>query len=273
MAPENAPARPASCCPPIGGRGFHRGECRRPHDLRRIVGISRGYGLPARPPSSAAIGLTMQASPPPPRAGILADAANLPNMLTFLRVLLIPVVLWGLWQATPRANFGAAMIYIVSAVTDALDGWLARRRGLVSVLGKFLDPLADKVLVMAVLVFMVGMFRVPAWVVILIIARELSITALRGIAISEGVMIAAGEGGKQKTALQMVAILLLILHHRYRIDFFFAKVDADLHEVGLALLYLSVLLAITSAGEYLGIFVRAVEAKERRLANGGQPPT
>lgn len=198
-------------------------------------------------------------------SGLSADALNLPNLLTMLRVLLIPLVLWLLWQATPQANFAAAMIYIVSAVTDALDGWLARRRGLVSVLGKFLDPLADKLLVMAVLVFMVGMARVPAWVVILIMTRELSITTLRSIAISEGVVISASEGGKQKTALQMVSILLLILHYPYCIDFFLFRSPVALHEVGLALLYLSLMLAMTSAGDYVRVLVGAVEAKERRL--------
>jgi CDP-diacylglycerol--glycerol-3-phosphate 3-phosphatidyltransferase len=102
--------------------------------------------------------------------------------------------------------------------------------------------------------------------VALMIGRELSVTALRTIAMSEGVVIAARRGGKDKTALQMVAILLLILHHTYVIDFGFVQISADLNQVGLTLLYVSLVLALTSGGEYMKLFVDAVDAKERRLA-------
>jgi CDP-diacylglycerol--glycerol-3-phosphate 3-phosphatidyltransferase len=199
------------------------------------------------------------------RTSIREDAINLPNLLTFLRILLIPVVLWLMAESTPKANFWAALVYGVTAITDFLDGWLARRQGLISVLGKFLDPLADKLLVMAVLVFMVHLERVPSWAVIIIIARELSITSLRVIAMSEGVLIAAGQGGKDKTALQMVGILMLIVHHPYTMHFGVGSLRVDFHTVGLLLLYLSVFFAITSAGEYIKLFVDAVEAKEQRL--------
>jgi CDP-diacylglycerol--glycerol-3-phosphate 3-phosphatidyltransferase len=206
---------------------------------------------------------------PQRRPSIRQDAINLPNLLTFLRIALIPLVLFLLADGTPRANFWSAMVYIVSAITDALDGWLARRQGLISVLGKFLDPLADKLLVMATLVWLVYMGRLPTMgvaAVALMIGRELSVTALRTIAMSEGVVIAARRGGKDKTALQMVAILLLILHHTYVIDFGFVQISADLNQVGLTLLYVSLVLALTSGGEYMKLFVDAVDAKERRLA-------
>ncbi|MBO6938910.1 MAG: CDP-diacylglycerol--glycerol-3-phosphate 3-phosphatidyltransferase [Deltaproteobacteria bacterium] len=204
-----------------------------------------------------------------PRSTLRQDAINLPNLLTMLRIVMIPVVLWLLLGGTPEANFWAAIVYILSAVTDALDGWLARRMNLISVLGKFLDPLADKLLVMATLVFMAYLGRLPFWgviAVIIMVGRELSITALRTIAMSEGVVMAAGQGGKDKTALQMAAILLLILQHPYDVNFFFVTVRADLTEVGLWLLYLSLVFALTSAGEYVKLFVEAVEAKEQRLA-------
>ena len=151
-------------------------------------------------------------------------------------------------------------------MTDFLDGYLARRQNLVSVLGKFLDPLADKLLVMAVLVFMVHLGHVPTWVVILLLARELSITSLRVIAMSEGVVIAAGKWGKDKTALQMVALLMLIVHHPYDLDFGFGHFRGSFNTMGLWLLYLSLFLAFFSAGEYVKLFVDAVEAKEERLA-------
>ncbi len=204
-------------------------------------------------------------SPKKRRTTIREDAINLPNLLTFLRILLIPVVLVLMARGTPRANFWAAMVYAVTAITDFLDGWLARKRGLISVLGKFLDPLADKLLVMAVLIFMVHLGRVPSWAVIVMLARELSITSLRVIAMSEGVVIAAGQGGKDKTALQMVALLMLILHHSYDLYFGVATLRVNFNGVGLVLLYLSLLFAITSAGEYIKLFVEAVEAKEQRL--------
>jgi len=200
--------------------------------------------------------------------GLKEDALNLPNILTMFRIVMIPVVMAMLQEGTPAMNFWAGWAYTFATVTDALDGYLARKRGLVSVLGKFLDPLADKLLVMATLVLMVSMGRVPAWVVIVILARELSISMLRMIASSEGVVIAAGEGGKAKTALQMVAVLFLMLHHRYVIDFWFYEGTVDFNYAGLLLLYLSVFFAITSAGEYVKLFVDAVEAKNARLNQG-----
>lgn len=215
---------------------------------------------------------TAMAPARPRRPSIREDAVNLPNLLTMLRVVMIPIVLVLLADGTPRASVWAALVYILTAITDALDGWLARKRNLISVLGQFLDPLADKLLVMATLVFLIHMGRLPLLgtiAVIIMIGRELSVTALRTIAMSEGVVIAAGQGGKEKTALQMIAILLLILHHSYEMNFFFFRTQVALGEAGLALLYVSLVLAITSAGEYLRLFVEAVEAKERRLAEEG----
>lgn len=204
------------------------------------------------------------------RSSIREDAINVPNLLTMARVVMIPLVLWLIADGTPSACFWAAMVYMFTAVTDALDGWLARKMGLISILGKFLDPLADKLLVMASLVWLSYLGRLPlpgVIAVIIMVGRELGVTALRTIALSEGVVMAAGQGGKEKTALQMVAILLLIVHHPYEIDFVFTRMWVDMGQVGLAMLYLSLFFAITSAGEYIKLFVEAVEAKEQRLAD------
>jgi CDP-diacylglycerol---glycerol-3-phosphate 3-phosphatidyltransferase len=198
------------------------------------------------------------------RRSLREDAVNLPNLLTMVRVVMIPVVLWLMYQETPIANFWATILYSLAAITDFIDGYLARRMGLTSVLGNFLDPLADKLIVLATLVMMVELGHVPAWPVIIIAGRELSITALRTIAISEGVVIAASRGGKDKTAVQMVALVALILHETYVLDWGFYEAAVDLNAVGLGLLYLSVFFAITSAGEYISLFVAAVEAKEKR---------
>src|ERR1041384_4832974 len=125
----------------------------------------------------------------------------------------------------------------------------------VSVLGKFLDPLADKLLVMAVLVYMVPMGRMPEWAVVLLLAREISVTALRGIASSEGVVIAAGDDGKTKTALQMVGILCLLLGYPYHLTL--GPIDlgvVDLVYVGRALIYVSLVFSIMSAVSYFRLF-------------------
>lgn len=187
-----------------------------------------------------------------------------------LRIALIPGVLWLLWDGTPEANFWAAMLYIATALTDLIDGYLARKWGQISVLGKFLDPLADKLLVMATLVSLAYLGRLPflgVVAVIIMLGRELSVTALRTIAISEGVVMAAMRTGKDKTALQMVAILMLIVGHRYTIHFGFGvQTEFDFAQVGLVLLYLSLAVALLSAGEYFKLFVDAVDAKEERLA-------
>jgi len=204
----------------------------------------------------------------PRRRSIRDDAINLPNLLTMLRIALIPGVLWLLWDGTPRANFWAAMLYIATALTDLIDGYLARRWGQISVLGQFLDPLADKLLVMATLIFLAYLGRLPflgVAAVIVMLGRELAVTALRTIAMSEGVVMAAMRAGKDKTALQMVAILMLIVHHRYVIHFGFYQTELDFAQAGLVLLYLSLALALLSGGEYFKLFVDAVDAKEERL--------
>src|SRR5262249_61335708 len=124
-----------------------------------------------------------------------------------------------------------ALIFCAAAVTDFLDGYFARTRNLVSVLGKFLDPLADKLIVMASLVWMVPMGRIAPWVVVLLLARDISITALRSIAASEGVVIAAGDSGKAKTTLQMVGILMLFLCYPYSVNIILFHVCVvDVHQ-------------------------------------------
>ena len=197
------------------------------------------------------------------RRTLWEDAKNLPNLLTFLRILMIPVVLVFLERGGPRDCIYAAVVYGLAALTDLLDGWLARRRGLVSVLGKFLDPLADKLIVAAVLVWLVSMGRMPAWAVVLLLSREITITALRSIASSEGLVISAGSGGKLKTALQMVGIICLIVGYPYPCNMLVYDFGVvDYVHVGRMLVYLSLVFSITSAAEYMQMFARAIEAKK-----------
>ncbi|GAC1584175.1 MAG: CDP-diacylglycerol--glycerol-3-phosphate 3-phosphatidyltransferase [Polyangiales bacterium] len=199
------------------------------------------------------------------RRKLTQDAWNLPNIITYLRVLMIPLVLLLLGRGTKRDSVWAALVYSAAAITDVLDGFLARKLNIVSVIGKFLDPLADKLMVMAAVVFMVTLGRVPSWAVILLLSRELSITGLRAIASSEGMVIAAGGQGKAKTALQMVGLLLLILGYPYRLHLLGIDLGVvDVVLVGRALIYASLILSFTSAAEYVVFFARAVEKKEKR---------
>ncbi len=203
------------------------------------------------------------------RKTLWEDAKNLPNFLTVLRVFMIPVVLWLLSRGTPRDCFWAAIIYGAAAITDALDGWLARKMGTVSILGKFLDPLADKLIVIATLVWLVAMGRIPAWAVALLISREITITALRSIASSEGLVIAAEKGGKAKTALQMIGIICLILGYPYRVHGgFFDFGVIDLVNVGRLMVYTSLFFSMTSAVGYLSLFAQAIEQKGEKKRPG-----
>jgi CDP-diacylglycerol---glycerol-3-phosphate 3-phosphatidyltransferase len=199
------------------------------------------------------------------RRSLREDALNVPNLLTMGRVVVIPLFLYLLDRGSPEDCLWAGIVYSGAAITDLLDGWLARRMHVVSVLGKFLDPLADKLLVMAALVYMVPMGRIPEWAVVLLLAREISVTALRSIASSEGVTIAAGEEGKTKTALQMVGILCLILGYPYHLTL--GPLDlgvVDLVYVGRALVYVSLVFSVVSALSYTRLFAEAVDAKNRR---------
>lgn len=199
------------------------------------------------------------------RRSLKEDAVNLPNLLTFGRIAVIPLVLWLLDSGTPTDCTWAAIVYGAAAITDLLDGYLARKLGVVSVLGKFLDPLADKLIVAATLVWLVPMGRISAWAVVLLISREITITALRSIASTEGLVIAAGDEGKVKTALQMVGIVALILGYPYEIQFGFDFGRVDLVHVGRLMIYLSLVFSIVSAARYMGLFIDAIDEKNKAL--------
>lgn len=137
---------------------------------------------------------------------------NLPNKLTVLRMLMIPAFLAAFYaEALPWNYLWALGIFILASLTDALDGQIARRRGLVTDFGKFMDPLADKLLVMAALLCFVEAGTAPGWAVVLILARELAVTSLRAVAAGAGVVIAADKWGKLKTLSQMLWISLTLL--------------------------------------------------------------
>lgn len=179
---------------------------------------------------------------------------NIPNRITLSRIILIPIFIillsvpfnWGEWQIgdsqLPVSHFIAALLFIIAAATDWVDGYYARKYDLVTNLGKFLDPLADKLLVSAALILLVEMGAAPAWVVILIISREFAVTGLRLVASGEGIVLAASNMGKLKTATQMIAIAALLLH-----NFPFSYIGFPF---GTIMLYIALFFTVLSGYDY-----------------------
>jgi len=168
---------------------------------------------------------------------------NLANKLTMSRIFLVPVFMIVLLSNIPYHTYIAACIFLLAAITDTLDGYIARSRNQITKLGKLIDPLADKILVTAAFVCLVQMGKLSAWIVVLILAREFTISILRAVAASEGIVIAASWWGKAKTLTQMIAIFfILINNYPFRlIDFPFSTIA----------LYAAVILTIVSGIDYL----------------------
>jgi CDP-diacylglycerol---glycerol-3-phosphate 3-phosphatidyltransferase len=136
---------------------------------------------------------------------------NVPNILTVLRILAVPVLVVALLDETPGGDVLAAIVFAVASLTDAIDGYLARSRNWVTTFGKLMDPIADKLLIIAALVALVSLNRVAAWVAMVIIAREFAVTAMRMAAVSQGVVVSANALGKLKTVFQVAMVFALIL--------------------------------------------------------------
>src|SRR5690625_3882208 len=179
---------------------------------------------------------------------------NLPNKLTISRILLIPIFIillsvpldFGAWNIVgtelPITHFIAAMIFLFASTTDWVDGYIARKYNLITNLGKFLDPLADKLLVSAALIMLVQLELAAAWIVIIIISREFAVTGLRLVAAGEGIVLAASSMGKLKTVSQIAAIALLIFHN---FPFVFLNVPVDT-----IVLYIALILTTWSGIDY-----------------------
>jgi CDP-diacylglycerol---glycerol-3-phosphate 3-phosphatidyltransferase len=138
---------------------------------------------------------------------------NLPNVLTVLRIMLVPVLVVALLGNTPSGDVLAAVVFVLASLTDFVDGWIARARGSITTFGKLMDPLADKLLIVGALLSLVSLHRLEGWVAMVIIARELAVTVLRMGAAQAGVVMEASMFGKVKTALQIAAILAVIAVH------------------------------------------------------------
>lgn len=168
-----------------------------------------------------------------------------PNFLTLLRVMATPILVVLLMYPGKLTAFFSALVFSIAAITDYLDGYLARKLGLVSTLGKILDPLADKLLVSSAFIMLTSLGYVPAWIVCAIIGRELAVTGLRCVIMEKGEDVAASWLGKYKTGFQIACIIPLLIHYPY--------LGIDFHTIGTVLLYGALIFTLWSGTDY---FVR-----------------
>jgi CDP-diacylglycerol--glycerol-3-phosphate 3-phosphatidyltransferase len=183
-----------------------------------------------------------------------ATIRNIPNLLTALRIFSIPLVIFFLTSPGPLASFLAALVFGIASCTDILDGYLARQQKAETAIGKLLDPMADKLLILSGMIMLIPLDRIPAWMVVLIIGREVAITGLRGIASAEGVVIAASRLGKAKMILQSLSLGGLMLHYEY--------FGINFHVLGMILLWIALVLTLWSGIDYFWKFYQGVMKKE-----------
>lgn len=182
---------------------------------------------------------------------------QLPNLLTFARIVLVPVIVVLLRDEGRLAGILAASAFFLACLSDYFDGYLARKYSLTTTIGKFLDPLADKLLVAGILIMLVGMTRdprPPAWLVVVIIGRELAVTGLRAIASGEGIILPAEELGKYKMILQMFALHGLLIHFRY--------LGVDFHLAGMYFLWMSTVVSLWSGIVYTTRVTRDIRQQQ-----------
>ncbi len=168
-----------------------------------------------------------------------------PNRLTLFRIAAVPLLIVLMLSPSKWCGFFAAIVFSVAAVTDYFDGYVARRFGLVSSLGKIMDPLADKMLVSSAFIMMIPYDRVPAWLICVIIGRELAVTGLRNVISEQGEDVSASHLGKWKTGFQIAAIIPLLVHYEY--------FGIDFHAIGSVLLWAALFVTVWSGVDY---FVR-----------------
>jgi CDP-diacylglycerol--glycerol-3-phosphate 3-phosphatidyltransferase len=175
---------------------------------------------------------------------------SLPNGVTIIRIAAIPIILLLLFTSGQTYKIITAILFLLVAGTDTLDGYLARRRGMVTTLGKFLDPLADKLLIVTSLIALITARGIPVWMVIVIVGREIAVTGLRGIAVSQGIVISASSLGKYKTVFQVASIFFLIFNEEY--------FSIDFSQVGMGLLWIALGIAVISGIDYFKKFLKEI---------------
>jgi len=182
-----------------------------------------------------------------------------PNLLSVFRIATAPVLIWLLMYPGRVAGMAAAAVFFLATISDYLDGYIARSYGSGTTVGKFLDPLADKVVVTTALIMLAAMHRVPsvpAWIVVVLVAREFLVTGIRAVAATEGKVFGAEELGKYKMVLQSIAIPMLMLHYSY--------FNVDLFAAGMFVLWISMVVSVWSGVDYYVTIIRAMKPKAAR---------
>lgn len=181
---------------------------------------------------------------------------NLPNQITWLRVILVPVIVLALSHGSVEGGYFAALIFIIGSISDYFDGSLARKWGVVSSFGKFMDPIADKILVTSTLVMLIPSGRLDVYMVLILLARDTLISGLRSVAASENVIIPAGVLGKWKTAIQMIAIPAVLIHE--------PLMGVPVGRIGYWILWISVALSVISGVDYVWDYMKAVAKRMKK---------
>ena len=176
------------------------------------------------------------------------EVFNLPNTISMLRIGVIPILFFLLLSPGKVMSLVIAILFIAAALTDLLDGYIARKYQIVTTMGKFLDPIADKLIVNTAMIMMIPISRIPAWIVAVIVIRDFAVDGIRNIASSNGIVIQASPLGKRKTLCQIFAVSALMIHY----PFF----GADAHLVGMVILYIALILTVVSGIEYFVKFYR-----------------
>jgi len=181
---------------------------------------------------------------------------NLPISLTLLRIFFVPLVVVLLLTKGQNMDLWAVGVFLAAAVTDLLDGYVARKRGQITTLGIMLDPIADKLLISAALISLVERNLIPAWMVVIIVGREFAVSGLRAIAYAEGFALQASELGKTKMVFQVVAVTVVMLERRYPV----------VHPLGEVMLWVVVVFALASAVQYFWSFWRNLDVRVKHRA-------
>jgi len=196
------------------------------------------------------------------------SGVNLPNSITLIRILSIPLLIWILSSSRFRGTDGeqeilASAVFIAASITDGIDGYLARRRGQITTMGMLLDPLADKLLIAAAFVVLVQFnpSLVPAWIAVVIIAREFLVSGLRSIAASEGLAIEASDLGKFKMVVQIVSVVAVILEHRWKQWPVYGNYVFPVHYIAMTAIYFMVFLSFVSAIDYFAAFWSKIDRR------------
>jgi CDP-diacylglycerol--glycerol-3-phosphate 3-phosphatidyltransferase len=176
------------------------------------------------------------------------EVFNLPNTISMLRIGVIPVLFFLLLSPGKVMSLVIAILFIAAALTDLLDGYIARKYQIVTTMGKFLDPIADKLIVNTAMIMMIPISRIPAWIVAVIVIRDFAVDGIRNIASSNGIVIQASPLGKRKTLCQIFAVSALMIHYPF--------IGADAHVVGMVILYIALILTVVSGTEYFVKFYR-----------------